>query len=164
MKTTRVNRKLREPLSPWFWNQLKHEPSGCWEWTRCRTKLGYGKVLAYGKVMLAHRVAYALHCGEMTKDCVLHRCDNPPCCNPDHLFIGTRLENNRDAAQKGRHVSPSFHGEQHPAAKLTNKDIPVIRSRYASGDSYRKIAIDYGVSTGAIGWIIRRQTWAFIPD
>lgn len=75
----------------------------CQEFRGCRIKKGYGQVNMNGRTVYAHRLAYALHYGEdPTGKCVLHKCDNPPCVNPDHLFLGTQADNVRDMWAKGR--------------------------------------------------------------
>lgn len=79
--------------------------SGCWEWNRHMSTNGYGVYKVMGET-LAHRVSYIIHNEESSQDmCVLHSCDNPPCVNPDHLSLGTRDDNNKDRAAKGRTVS-----------------------------------------------------------
>lgn len=79
------------------------ERNGCWEWQRARNKLGYGNVGHAGKTWLSHRLAYMLHHKIDLGDLIVcHRCDNPPCINPDHLFLGTKKDNARDMADKGR--------------------------------------------------------------
>ena len=85
-----------------FWSKV-HVTNGCWLWTRCRRKDGYGKLGLFGEIVYAHRVAWLLTNGPIPKGlCVLHHCDNPPCCNPDHLFLGTRADNATDRDTKGR--------------------------------------------------------------
>lgn len=80
---------------------IKHS-NGCWEWQGSRTDQGYGK-FRFGRDQLAHRVAFRLLRGPISSDwCILHRCDNPPCVNPDHLFIGDRALNNKDRSTKDR--------------------------------------------------------------
>lgn len=81
----------------------KGSPEECWEWKYSRIKTGYGN-FHFGRTKLkAHRVSYLIFVGKIPDGiCVLHRCDNPPCCNPAHLFLGTHLENIRDAVAKGR--------------------------------------------------------------
>jgi len=162
----------------------------CWTWTGRVNALGYGKVKA-GKVeKLAHRVAYELACGPVPKgEGVLHRCDNPPCVNPAHLFHGTDADNAADKAAKGR-CQPNA-GERNGRARLVAEQVLDIRSAHDSGrmtardlaerngrarlvaeqvldirsahDSGRMTARDlaerYGVSTGAIESITRRKNW-----
>jgi hypothetical protein len=84
-------------------------PNECWEWQGYRFPQGYGRYSMMGQV-LAHRVSFIVHKGPIFKNlCVLHKCDNPPCVNPDHLFMGTRDTNNKDRAAKGRSVTPNMN-------------------------------------------------------
>jgi len=131
----------------------------CWTWTGRVNALGYGKVKA-GKVeKLAHRVAYELACGPVPKgEGVLHRCDNPPCVNPAHLFHGTDADNAADKAAKGR-CQPNA-GERNGRARLVAEQVLDIRSAHDSGRmTARDLAERYGVSTGAIESITRRKNW-----
>jgi hypothetical protein len=90
----------------WFWSRVdRKENNECWEWTGNRTAKGYGRVRMPGMATRrAHRVAWFLSKGKLPPDNMLvcHKCDNPPCCNPFHLFLGTSLENNEDMRAKGR--------------------------------------------------------------
>lgn len=100
-------------------------------WTgACRTK-GYGAIRSGGRkspVVATHRVAYELAFGPIPAGMsVLHRCDNPPCCDPDHLFLGTHADNMRDMATKGRGRAPS--GMANPRCRLTDRDVEAIRSQ-----------------------------------
>lgn len=80
------------------------DESGCWNWVKASFKGGYGRISISGKICAAHRVSYTLSHGEIGEDlCVLHKCDNPRCINPDHLFVGTQMENMLDKCKKGRH-------------------------------------------------------------
>lgn len=88
-----------------FYNNILKTENGCWEWQKGRHTKGYGKFKMFGQ-QLAHRVSYILHREvSLSEDiCVCHKCDNPPCVNPDHLFLGTRDDNNKDRHRKGRTV------------------------------------------------------------
>lgn len=137
-------------------------PTGCIEIISHRAKSG-GKRVKYtwfsrgGKCTGAHRLAYTDAFGEIPKGmCVCHRCDNPLCVNPDHLFLGTRADNNADMVAKGRSAS----GERNGAHKLTMKKVQDIRKRYAKGGvTHRSLAKDHNVSHVLIGSIIRREIW-----
>ncbi len=93
-------------------------PSGCIEWQGPRIKFGYGQISYDGRVMGAHRVAWILAGRDLPDDlCVLHKCDNPPCVNPDHLFLGTKADNNADRLAKGRYSREFFAKSPHRAKK-----------------------------------------------
>ncbi len=105
---------------------------------------------------------------------VCHRCDNPPCCNPAHLFLGTHVDNMRDMAVKGRAVRGDNHpgrarpetrprGEGNHASKLTTCDVLAIRARWANG-AFNKthVAAEYGVSDAQIGKIVNRKVWKHV--
>lgn len=134
--------------------------SGCWVWNRGRTvRGGYGQWNIGGKVSKAHRVSWVLFRGEIGEGLfVCHKCDNPPCCNPDHLFLGTSGENTLDAWRKGRLPLPKNapRGEQHHSAKLTQSDVEVVRSSRATGV---ELAAKYGVSKTMISRIRKGKAW-----
>src|ERR1700682_4170790 len=104
----------------------------CFNYVGSYSGMGYGRICVGGRAELkAHRVAYALAYQRDPMDLkVLHTCDNPKCCNPDHLFLGTYKDNNNDRAKKGR----SVYGSRSPHAKLKEADIPEIKARRHSGE------------------------------
>ena len=149
-----------------FWAKVRRG-EGCWEWSAGRSSEGYGSVRHGGVMVKAHRLAYELTHGKIpTGMVVCHTCDNPPCCNPSHLFVGTVAENNRDRARKGRsrgtfssspsHPSRQRRGERHWCAKLTAEQVVWAREMVALGDSQSSVARALGVSSGTISRIVRR--------
>ena len=91
-----------------FWARVNTSggPNTCWPWTGARLNRGYGQVYQPNHKLLAHRVAWELECGPIPDGMsVLHQCDNPPCCNPAHLFLGTQADNISDRDQKGHHAN-----------------------------------------------------------
>lgn len=141
-----------------FW--AKVDTSGaCWVWTAC-TARGYGRfAVKPGDMHSAHRLSWILANGPVPDGLfVLHRCDNRPCVNPDHLFLGTQAENMADKARKGRAARGTGHG----CSKLSNANIHEIRSLGAAGVTQRKIASQFGVSQPMVGMILRREKWAHI--
>lgn len=125
-----------------FWTYAKQGP-GCWEWTGARAAHGYGQVWDGQRQTGAHRMAWRLTFGKIPKGLVVcHRCDNPPCCNPSHLFLGTPSDNARDAFQKRtmRSLMKSrilgyLHGSRDELVRLTWETVTPrqpIRSRLRS--------------------------------
>ncbi|MCC0013822.1 MAG: HNH endonuclease [Rhodobiaceae bacterium] len=158
--------------SPRFWSKVAVTASDddCWEWQAATDKRGYGRFsvgTSRNATMLAHRAAFVLSAGFLP-EAVCHRCDNPRCCNPDHLFAGTRNDNNKDMTAKGRHWSvvcpeKSVKGEAHGSAKLTEDDVIAIRREYASGHvSQRALAARYGVSQRTVVKIVKRIGWRHV--
>jgi hypothetical protein len=131
--------RVRErPLKDRFLAKVK-KTKDCWLWVGHSNGYGYGLIWRDGAAVRAHRVAFELFCGSVSADeVVCHRCDNPKCVNPLHLFKGTRLDNNRDAAAKSR--TPS--GDRHWATRLSDTDISEIRN---SSLRVCDLAAKYGV-------------------
>lgn len=135
--------------------------TGCVEWTGPFTHYGYGRIRIEWKdeprrSFLAHRVAWEQAHGPIPEGmCVLHRCDNPPCANPEHLFLGTDADNVRDMHEKRR---DRCRGEEHGAHKLTDAEVVAIREAYTGGESHRSIARRYGVSQSHISKIMLGKT------
>ncbi len=134
----------------------------CLEWPRFRTKKGYGAIHDKDND-LVHRLALAAVRGPLVGDmCALHRCDNPPCFRPAHLFRGTRLDNARDAGAKGRMGKKNQNGTRNSMAKLTEGQVLDIRRLRTEHWSVIFLARHYGVSRSLICLIERRQIWKHI--
>lgn len=135
---------------------------GCWEWPNVLNNMGYGRttVTINGKYIskFVHRIMSEIVNGP-TKLCVCHRCDNPKCCNPDHLFIGTVKDNVQDMIAKGRKSTVAARGEQAGLAKLTTEQVIEARIMQMGGISGRAISRYYGVSKNAISSILSGRTW-----
>lgn len=144
-----------------FWIKVKRARSGCWIWQASRAKRGgYGQFMLRGKMLKAHRVAYELLVGMVPAGLfVCHKCDNPPCCNPRHLFLGTVADNSADMKAKGRGFVPEPpRGEAHHSCKLTVEKVRRIRALRGvmSGVS---IAQKFGVSKSAVSRIQLEKSW-----
>lgn len=141
--------RRQQSLVEFFWTKVRilADLDLCWEWQGYLKKDGYGYVMGDdGKNLLAHRVAYELSYGEMIKGLlVCHKCDNPKCCNPNHLFLGTHQDNMDDMVRKGR----SARGKG-KTWKLSSDDVKVIRSRLDNGDRSIDIARDFSVGKRTI--------------
>ena len=137
---------------------------GCIEWSGPRNDDGYGRVSINGMRHYAHRVAWVQAHGPIPDGlCVLHRCDNPPCCNVAHLFLGTRRDNAKDRHRKGRTRTGHLTGSAHGMAKLDEESVAAIRRKRAEGKTIASIGKEYGVSDVTVSLICRRKTWRQSP-
>lgn len=168
--------KLSVPDVTRFWKGVRVEDNTqCWPWIQSRTRGGYGQFWLQGKMRLAHRVVFALyfhsdvlsssgyHAGIDKFPCVLHNCDNPACCNPHHLRLGTNAENIGDKVAKGR--GQRMCGARNGHSKLSADAVRQIRQDYQPRSSDRNCAAlgeRYGVSTTNIHDIVRRKVWRHI--
>jgi hypothetical protein len=156
------------PLEERFWEKVDkngpiYEPLGsrCWVWIASKGRGGYGQIeIQRGKSpMHSNRLAWELTNGPIPNGLhVLHICDNPPCCNPEHLFLGTNLDNQRDMMKKGRRNPPA--GVRSHSAKLTWEQVEEIRKLW-SEEHLRKadLAYMFGVHCSQISRIINGKTW-----
>lgn len=156
-------RKRADPVAR-FWNNVTKTDS-CWLWTCSKKAKGYGQYTVWpGHVVLAHRYAYELMRGPIPDGLgVLHRCDNPPCVNPDHMFLGTRADNNRDMVEKGRARHSGPRGEANSSAKLTEDSVRAIRRERADGAKLLTLARRFNVSIHVISAVARRKLWKHVP-
>ena len=186
-----------------FWSYVEKQPNGCWMWTSSRWPNGYGffSIRTNGKSMStgAHRAAWMIVNGPIPDDLqVCHSCDalcEPgdrsyrKCVNPDHLWLGTNLENRRDSVAKGRQAKGDRHGmklhpdsaargfsngakthperiplgSDRPMAKLTEAIVTEARFLYQQGATHDILAVRFGVGRQTIGKAIRGETWRHVP-
>lgn len=166
-----------------FWERVnKSTDDACWPWTRARNSRGYGSLghrpVPHVKMSLsAHRVAFELSHGPIPDGyCVCHACDNPGCCNPRHLFLGTVADNNADRSRKGRTARPGVgnwrayadrsntpRGETHPRAKLTEAQVREIKRMLADRTlTQRSIAAQFGVTQSSVMMINTGRQWKHV--
>jgi len=141
---------------------MPHMDSPCWVWiAHCNVRgYPYGRFSVSGTLRLAHRVSWELHNNALVPSGIdiLHKCDNPPCVNPEHLFLGTHTDNMRDMICKNRWQPTK--GEANNMAKLTQSQVDEIRIKYATGKTSQNIlAREYGVTQAAIWYILHRRNW-----
>lgn len=150
-----VNHKFRQSERDLLNAQI-HKTDYCWLWMGNRNKHGYGRIMIRRKSTLVHRLMYQLTIGEIPKGKIVrhYECDNPPCCNPSHLRIGTRKDNAQDAVDKNRHA----HGET-SYAKITEEQAIAI---WHDIRTHQQIADFYNVSRRTVGHIKNGTTWAHL--
>ena len=152
-----------------FWSHVNKIPNGCWEWTGYTGGNRYGGFHIENRrspsgarnrgAVSAHRFSFLLTFGPIGELCVLHRCDNRKCVNPDHLFLGTNTRNIEDKVSKGR--APK--GLQQSNAKLTEPAVVSIRERYARGDtSQRALAKEFGINQTMVRLVLSRRRWKHV--
>lgn len=153
-----------------FWSKVdKRSDNECWPWLGAKSN-GYGymgsKYWESGKNCSAHKVSWIIHYGEIPESysyhgiCVLHKCDNPICVNPKHLFLGTHFENMCDMVKKGR--TPGLKGEKNPTAKLNDIKVIEIRKHLKNKINQHEIAKMYGVNVSTINRINKNHLWEHI--
>ena len=158
----------KKGLEERFWSKVDiKEKDDCWNWMACSRGNGYGCIRVDDKIVDSHRIAWILTNGEIINSLwVLHSCDNKLCCNPNHLFLGTQLDNNRDMFKKGRavialklHPELAARGEKASSAKLKEFQVIEIRKKLNSGCTLVELSKEYFVDERNIARIRDRRTW-----
>ena len=177
-----------------FASLYKKVESGCWEWKENFVSGGYGRtyiarIESCDRHVLAHRLSYMIHFGEIPKNmCVMHKCDNPRCVNPDHLMLGTKGDNNIDRASKGRSSRGDNHysrttperlsrgdhhysrirpeslarGSKHGCSKISEQDVMEIRNLKNEGWSLGRLAERFAISKSNVSDVVNRKTWRHV--
>lgn len=146
-----------------FWEKVdKKEEDECWEWKACKDTCGYGIIWYNKKNTKTHRFSWILHYGKIPKGTeVCHHCDNPPCVNPKHLWMGTHRSNMLDMRAKNR--GSITKGEKNGSHKLTENDVINIRNKYKMKKyTITKLSKQYEMCWNTIYYIVNRKLWKHI--
>lgn len=142
-----------------FWARIDRSggEQSCWVWRGSGDADGYGRIRFNDHTEQAHRVSWQLENGAIPEGMVVRHkvCDNPPCVNPAHLMLGTKLDNARDAIEKRRHA----HGERSGGAKLTEAQAIELREAFRHGASRYELADRYGITHTAVCFIVKGKRW-----
>lgn len=142
-----------------FLSKIK-KTDDCWLWMGAKKPSGYGNMYLFGKYIGAHVGSYRLFIGDIeTGMHVCHKCDNPSCVNPSHLFLGTPKENLDDMKSKGRARGAVAGGESHPMAKLNSISVEAIRCNRKNGVSLKTLSQLFGVSVATISLVCNNKLW-----
>lgn len=154
--------KRKSPLIR-FWPKVE-KTNGCWHWIGAKNKDGYGQFYVSQQYQEgAHRFMYEKSFGSIPKGmCVLHRCDNPACVNPDHLFLGTHRDNTQDMINKGRKQTNPPRGSKHHNSILTEDDVINIRSLKILGYTCKELSRKLGLKQRTIRAVVNRENWKHI--
>lgn len=155
--------RRRRTLEEILWPRITiGQEDECWEWQASRNQKGYGTVMYKGGSRLAHRMVYQHVNGEIPQGMmVCHHCDNPPCCNPAHLFVGTAEDNAADRDAKGRHTpSP---GSRNGFAKMDEERVAALRAFVAAGHTQVEAAVAFNIGQSTVSEIVRRKRWSHVP-
>lgn len=152
--------RTHRPPADRLWAKVERT-DGCWNWAGRTDGGGYGLMWIGGRGgrwVRTHRLSWELHFGPIPGGLyILHRCDNPRCVRPDHLFTGTIRDNTLDMFAKGR--ANTVWGERHPSTHLSNTDVLGIRRAVAGGEQQTAVARRYGITKLVVSRIVRRVTW-----
>lgn len=156
--------KLNEKQIQRFWRGVdKRGEDECWEWSRCKNAGGYGIIEVNKKVLRANRVSWVIENGEIPNGLIVcHKCDNPSCCNPSHLFLGTHFDNAMDRTAKGR--GPSNFGNKNPRAKLNEHSVMLIKLLYRKEKDFNATALSkmFCCKASSIYDIVLGRNWKHI--
>lgn len=152
----------RIPPEQRFWPKVSvGGKDDCWPWLAANDGKGYGVFDAEPITDRAHRFSYYLAHGNLPHGLnVCHKCDNPICVNPNHLFLGTDGDNRADCLRKGRWKRGDVRGEKNGRAKLNPDKVRLIRKLASEGRTWESLAKEFGVGKCTIGFLIHRKTWA----
>ena len=158
----RINYGGKDPVDRFFEHIDKTSSvNGCWIWKGHINKAGYGRIRRDHKDMSTHRYSWLIHNGDIPKNMfICHKCDNPICCNPEHLFLGTPKDNSQDRKNKKRNRDQN--GSKHNFAKLNESQVLTIRNRLKNGEVGRHLAKEYSVHVMTISNIKNRKKWTHI--
>ena len=149
---------IRKPWRDRFFNYLNKNKNGCWEWIGCTNSRGYGIFNRDNVPGLSHRFSWEIAYGEIPVGLsVLHKCDNRKCCRPDHLFLGTRADNNYDMVAKGRNI----RGNRVKNARLNVEDVLKIRNLKGT-KTHKEMGELFGVSKECVWHVINNRNWKWV--
>lgn len=140
---------------------IKGDSDECWNWIKSKNQDGYGRMMWERKTYCAHRISYRFYFGDFDQSlCVCHKCDNPSCVNPNHLFLGTHKDNMIDRDKKNRNSGAK--GEKNSKAKFNKKIVLEIREAIKNGESNISLSKKYKVGADTISNIKNNKTWSHI--
>lgn len=148
------------PATSRFWARVE-KSDACWLWTGPLINAGYGKFKVESRTRSAHRFSYELRHGPIPEGMIIcHTCDNPPCVNPDHLFLGTNKDNSRDMVAKNR--AARLRGERANGVKLTTEDVLEIRRLRKAGVACEEVARQFSLTKAHVWRVAQGTSWAHL--
>lgn len=144
-----------------FWSKVSRQ-NDCWLWTGSKDRKGYGFFRLKNKMVKAHRLSYLIYHGKEAMNLVCHKCDNPSCVNPKHLWDGTNQENIRDSSFKMRNRTSRNLGTKNPSSKISEDQVRSIRTKYSNGTSQTDLANEFCISTTQVWKIVHNKKWKHV--
>ena len=159
-----MNPKTNQQIILHLYSNIVIASNECWEWIGGINNVGYGQLTIDGKTDVAHRISFRVFKGkDPGKLYVCHKCDNRKCINPDHLFLGTALDNILDAQKKGRlNRIPWGRGTDMPNSVLNDDIVDKMRAAYDNGETAKSIAGRYGFNLSTVKGAVQRATWKHV--